>query len=168
MPQSYRAVITLLDPIGSDQIDNELPDEGEPVDPGFGVGRPPHVGKLPPGMFPPHLPIQPRPPGRPPTIWPPSGHADNSLARPPGDLLPPDSFDYSLPVPPNCQLPVWPGSPAAPGTIWPPLPGIDNSLPGQSHNLLVIVWVPGIGYRWAVIDPSLTVDNDLPPERAPK
>jgi hypothetical protein len=172
MSQSFRAVITLLDPIDGGHPDQGLPgdpnypDQGlpegeEPVDPGFGVGRPPHVGNLPPGMFPPHLPIVPRPP-RPPHIWPPSGHVDNTLPLPPEDLLPahPDQG-----LPPNVgQLPVFPGTPAEPGTIWPPLPG----LPEASGNLLVIVWVPGVGYRWAVIDPSLTVDNDLPPERAPK
>jgi hypothetical protein len=29
-------------------------------------------------------------------------------------------------------------------------------------KILAFVWLVGIGYRWTVIDPSLTVDNSLP------
>ena len=150
MPKSYRAVITLLDPIEGGHPDQGLP-EGE-VDPGFGVDgeRPPHVSQFPPGAFPPHKPILPRPPGRPPTIWPPAGHVDNTLPLPPEDLLP-GAPDQGLP-PTAGNLPVWP-SPAPPGTIWPPLP--PTTLPEPGHNLLVIVWVPTVGYRWVVVDPSL-------------
>ena len=168
MSESFRAIVTILGPVElPGHPDNELPGTEDPVDPDYGVGhepRPPHVS-LPPGFFPPHKPIVPRPPGRPPVIWPPSAGIDNTLPMPPPDLLPPGSIDNELP-PSAGAKPVFPDSPGEPGTIWPPLPGI----PEGSGNLLVIVWVPTVGYRWAVIDPSLTVDNTLPspPTAQPK
>src|SRR4029079_18940306 len=50
-------------------------------------------------------------------------------------------------------------------------PGIDNTLPGQpgrpnndlpSQTYWVIVWVPGYGYRYVAVDPSLKPDQGLP------
>jgi hypothetical protein len=164
MSQSFRAVITLLDPIEG-HPDQGLPDIESPVDPDYGVGaeRPSH-------------PIVIRPPGGPVTIWPPS--VDNSLPPLPpgfwGGVAPP-SVDNTLPVPPVAgNLPVFPGTPehpiaAPPGTIWPPLPVHLPSPPsGSPDNLLVIVWVPGVGYRYVVVDPSLHPDQGLPPHPQPK
>jgi hypothetical protein len=44
-----------------------------------------------------------------------------------------------------------------PGSVWPPLP------PAIKGKILCFIWLVGIGYRWTVIDPSLSPGNDLPP-----
>jgi hypothetical protein len=103
-----------------------------------------------------------RPPGGPVTIWPPG--VDNTLPPLPPGIWggAPTHPDQGLPpLPPSISndLPVFPGTPehpiaAPPGTIWPPLP---VQPPVGSPNVLVIVWVPGVGYRYAVIDLSLSV-----------
>jgi hypothetical protein len=43
-----------------------------------------------------------------------------------------------------------------PGAVWPPLP------PSVQGKILCFVWIVGIGYRWTMIDPSLTPGHDLP------
>jgi hypothetical protein len=156
--------------------DQGLPDPEAPVDPGYGVddthpdqGLPPEVGVWPPIPGRPDHPIvlpppviTPKPPGgKPPVVWPPQ--IDNSLPEPPPGIWPPPGApDNSLPPTPG-QLPVFPDSPGEPGTIWPPLPVMPDE-----GNLLVIVWVPGVGYRWAVVDPTLKPDQGLPPTAQPK
>ena len=152
-------------------VDHELPGADAPVDPGYGVEAP--VGIWPPDPAHPELPIVlpppeiwPPHPQPPPVVWPP--RIDNTLpGPPPGIWPPPEAPDNSLPPTPG-HLPVFPGTPGEPGTIWPPLPvRPDNSLPGP-ENFLVIVWVPGVGYRWVVVDPSLKPDQGLPPHPEPK
>jgi hypothetical protein len=161
--------------------DQGLPDPENPVDPGYGVddthpdqGLPPPVGVWPPVAGRPDLPIVLPPPvvkppiAKPPVVWPPV--IDNSLPSPPPGLWPPPGApDNSLPPTPG-QLPVFPGTPAEPGTVWPPLPvAPDNSLPGGGErNYLVICWIPGVGYRWVVVDLSLTVEQPIAPTPAPK
>jgi hypothetical protein len=137
---------------GSGHPDNELPEGEQEVDPGYGVDQ--------------------------------GGSVDNELPRPPPGVFPP-------PVPSHPIVIAPPGVP--PGTIWPPinparpdntLPGgqggqIDNTLPG-SQKFWVVVWIPGYGYKYVCVDPSLQInsgpaqppasgnrpDNELPPTSA--
>jgi hypothetical protein len=159
--------------------DQGLPPGEGPVDPGYGVGEghpdqglPPLSGlrpdnglpKPPPGVFPPLTPshpIQPAPPGTPPgTIWPPIGgnHPDQGL--PPGRPGRPPRPDQGLP-----------GSPPAPDQGLPPTsPGApDQGLP-RPQVFWVVAGIPGVGWRYVCVDPSLTVDNTLPapPQPQPK
>jgi hypothetical protein len=75
-------------------------------------------------------------------------------------------------VPPNSTLPI------IPGTIWPnparpdnSLPGgqggqIDNSLPSQTF--WVVCGIPGVGWRYIAIDPSLSIGGGPAPTPEPK
>jgi hypothetical protein len=146
------------------QPGNELPEA--PVDPGFGGGVPPIGSTLPeppPGIWPPITPshpIQPAPPGTPPgAIWPPIGHPGHPLPPSPGHPdtgLPPSPGrpDAGLPTPPSGTLPARP--PVAPG----------HDLP--SHVFWVVVGIPGVGWRYVAVDPSLSVGYPLPPAPEPK
>jgi hypothetical protein len=151
--------------------DNELPDAEVPIDPGYGIEGP--VGIWPPDPAHPEQPIVlpppeiwPPHPQPPPVVWPP--RIDNTLPAPPAGIWPPPGApDNSLP-PTAGQLPIFPDSPGEPGTVWPPLPvRPDNSLPG-SANCLVICWIPGVGYRWVVVDLSLKVTHPIAPGPEPK
>jgi hypothetical protein len=97
----------------------------------------------------------------------------STLPEPPPGIWPPPSFTHPIvPVPPNSTLPI------IPGTIWPnparpdnSLPGgggghIDNSLPSQTF--WVVCGIPGVGWRYIAIDPSLTIGHPLPPHPEPK
>jgi hypothetical protein len=173
--------------VGGGSPDNSLP--GVPGSPDQGLpGSQPGVDNSlpmpPPGVWPPPVPahpIVPIPPSvwpKPPPgmIWPPSfgGRPDNSLpgqrpprpdnslpgAQPgPDNSLPgqPPSPDQGLPGQPPRPDQGLPGQPPAAGR--PPRP--DNSLPGDT-TYWVLVWVPGYGYKYVVVDPSLSVDNSLP------
>ncbi len=141
---------------GGGRPDNELPEGEQEVDPGYGVEEG-------------------------------GGHVDNELPRPPPGVFPP-------PVPSHPIVIAPPGVP--PGTIWPPinparpdnsLPGgggggqPDNTLPG-SQKFWVVVWIPGYGYKYVCVDPSLQINsgpaqppasgnrpsNELPPTAEPK
>lgn len=71
-------------------------------------------------------------------------------------VLPP-GIDNSLPAIPGTGLPP-PGLP--PGEIWPPLPpGTD--VPKVAYAILAI---PGVGYRYTVVDLSVRPGHELPPE----
>jgi len=154
---------------GGGEIDNALPDGdfggrpdnslpgGRPVLPGNALPKPP------PGVWPPPnatLPIVPAPPGTPPgVIWPPIG-------RPPiwsGGVIPPVRPDAGLP-----PAPVRPGQ-GLPGEQ----PGIDNTLPTApvrpdnslpSGAFWVVAGIPGVGWRYICVDPSLTPDAPPPPD----
>lgn len=157
--------------------DQGLPDGEIEVDPGYGIeegghpdqGLPPlshlrpdnGLPKPPPGVFPPLTPshpIQPTPPGTPPgAIWPPiygGGHPDQGL---PGA---PPHPDQGLP----------PGSPGAPDQGLPPSGGRpvhpDQGLP--SKTFWVVAGIPGVGWRYICVDPSLVVGYPLPPMPQPK
>jgi hypothetical protein len=121
-------------------IDNSLPGIEGPVDPGYGIPVPPPVW---PPPVPAH-PIVPAPPGTPPgTIWPPV--IDNSLPKPPAypdNALP---GDQPHPEHPITGLPgPHPEHPIASGTYW------------------MLVYTPGYGWKYVVVDPSLTVDASPP------
>lgn len=129
---------------------HELPGGG-PVDPGYGrpggglvdpgYGRPEGGG----GMRPDHS----LPEGPPAHPWLPgflTQRPDNSLPLPPVEGVPP------------------PTKPLPPGTIWPPLP---PSVPAGTHA--VLVWISGLGYKYAVVQVPETkpVDPAVPPAPAP-
>ena len=140
-----------------------------PVDPGFGggigasrpdnslpPGFPPIAGNLPsppPGVWPPltpTAPIQPAPPWVPPgTIWPPIS----------GPGLKPPSGGH-----PDQGLPAQPGHPS--GQPLPPPGG--ETLPVEPKTYWVIAGIPGVGWRYCAVDPSLVIGMPLPPTAAPK
>jgi hypothetical protein len=136
------------------------PDQGLPggegsVDPDYGIGiehpdqglpgAPPYPDQglpmPPPGVWPPLTPshpIQPAPPDVPPgTIWPP--------------VFPPRPSQGLPPVPgrPDQGLPPQPGHP-------------DQGLPGP-EVYWVVAGIPGVGWRYICVDPTLRPDQGLPP-----
>lgn len=123
-----------------------------PGDPGYGIPTFPHPGH--------GLPVFPGVPGHDLPGFP--GHPGNAL--PP---LPPDAAHPGNPIvlPPELgTLPIYPAAPGndlpgvPPGVIWPPLP--PNVPTGKA---LVLVAISGVGYRWTVIDTSLSAGYPLPP-----
>lgn len=157
------AIITDIEPGGP--AHPIAPGGGGPVDPGYGVELPPVVDNgLPgrPGVWPPQRPTYPVDPdyGLPtrPGVWP---NPPNLGGGHPGHPLPPVPVYPSHPIylPPNV-----PGHPIElpPGAVWPPLP---PALDGE--KVLAFVWIVGVGYRWAVLDPGATVDNSLPKPSKP-
>ena len=148
--------------------DNELPGMEGPIDPGYGIdlgaGIDNSLPEPPPGIWPPPsfgrpiVPIGPDNtlPVQPGTIWPSPGRPnrpDNSL---PGSGGRPDNtLPGSQPGPDNTL----PGQPARP----------DNTLPSQKY--WIVAGIPGIGWRYVCIDPSLTIGYPMPPaenQPAPK
>jgi hypothetical protein len=185
-------------------IDNSLPGLSRPVDPGFGIPLPPvTVTPTPPTIGYPLPPTYPVPPNyvdntlpRPPTMWPVPPVPPTTWPPPqpiypgvpiyptlPAPPYPPHVGGGPAPTPPGGVVtpPIAPGGetpgtplPMPPGAVWPPLPGVEG-------KVLALVWVVGYGYRWTVLDPSLTVgyplpggppggrvDNALPPTAQPK
>lgn len=146
--------------------DQGLPGEGEgPVDPDYGVdeGELPEVEPPDPpiGIWPPLTPEHPWRPipdwperpgqGLPPTL--PPAQPGQPLPRPPlGGGAP----DQGLPVePPTAgHLPSLP-----PGTIWPPLP---PGVHGKYLALVLVAGMPGVKYRYVVIDADA---RPTPPDR---
>jgi len=105
----------------------------------------------------------------------PPGHPDQGLPHPPASPdqglppLPPTPGNPSLPIALPPALPAHPifhpGTPShpiaiPPGVIWPPLP---SDIPQGKH--IVLVMISGVGWRWTVIDTSLTAGWPMP---APK
>ena len=96
-----------------------------------------------------------------------------TLPEPPPGIWPPPSWSRPIvPVPPNSTLPIIPGTiwpnPARPDNTLPTPPGgqIDNSLPSQTF--WVVCGIPGVGWRYIAVDPSLVAGMPLPPAPAPK
>lgn len=156
---------------GHGHPDHDLPEA--PVDPGFGGGIASPIDPgfdiplPPPGVWPPPsgtLPIVPAPPGTPPgAIWPPIGNPpiwSGGVVPPvhPGTPLPPspghpDAGLPPAPARPDAGLPVAPGHPSGgpvPQTYW------------------VVVGIPGVGWRYAALDPSLSPAPPIAPTPAPK
>ena len=134
--------------------DNELP--GAPVYPGHDLpGDQPGIdNSLPPGTPPIGVTLPEPPPG----IWPPP-----SFSRP----IVPIGPDNTLPVAPGTIWPS-PGRPARPDNSLPGGGGgqIDNGLPSKTY--WVVAGIPGVGWRYIAIDPSLEVGHPLPPHAQPK
>jgi hypothetical protein len=145
---------------GGGAPDNELP--GAPVYPDQGLPAPP------PGVWPPLTPshpIQPAPPGTPPgVIWPPVGappHPDHGL--PPSAGHP----DQGLPPSPGHPDQGLPRPPVRPDQGLPPTGGApDQGLPSKTY--WVVCGIPGVGWRYVAVDPSLTVSPPIAPTPAPK
>jgi hypothetical protein len=117
----------------------DYPTQG-PVDPAH-----PDQGFPPLPVRPGHLPAPP-----PVGIWPPS--APIRPGHPIYPVLParPGGGAGTLPEPP-------------PGSVWPPLP------PDVKGKVLAFAWLVGIGYRWVVLDPGVTLPVEPPvaqPRRA--
>lgn len=128
---------------------------GEPVDPDYGVDeglgiwgpgspmpQPPiHLPKPPPGIWPPPTPghpIQPLPPG---SGRPPSKPIDPD-ARPEHPIAPGGEYPSHLPALP-------------PGMIWPP--------PNAVGKFVVLAWIPGMGFKYIVIDAGLKPEHPIAP-----
>lgn len=159
-PDPFLALITPVDP--------NTPDQGLPGGGWQSPGRPDH--DLPPetdppaGLWPPlptDLPTQlPSIGWKPGTIWPPL--VDNTLPTPPpevggGPVEPPPVVGGGPAEPP----PVVGGGPVEP----PPTVGggpVTPPTPSPSKVVVLLAWVPGHGFRWVVVDLSLTPDNSLP------
>lgn len=145
---------------GGGQVDNELPDGSVPIDPDYGIDSGSVNNDLPrppPGVFPPPVPahpIVPAPPNTPPgVIWPPVNPPRPSQGLPPsGSGGQPDQG-----LPPSGEQPDQglPGSGGRP----------DNTLPGQ-QKFWVVVWIPGYGYKYVCVDPSLSVGHPIAPPAA--
>jgi hypothetical protein len=138
--------------------DQGLPGGEGPVDPGYGIGiehpdqglpgpQPGIDNELPtppPGIWPPLTPshpIQPAPPGTPPgAIWPPVGHPSHPIA--PGGS--PPAPDQGLPA----------------GSLRP-----DQGLP--SNKFWVVCGIPGVGWRYICVDPSLKPTPPMAPGGSP-
>lgn len=113
--------------------DQGLPGEEGETDPGYGVEEGAPDQGLPP--LDPEAPNQglPRPP---PGIWPPPSPSHPIEPVPPGDGTPP-------------------------GTIW-PSPGTPEH-PIASQKFWVVAGIPGVGWRYVCVDPSL-----MPPSAGTK
>jgi hypothetical protein len=102
---------------------------------------PGHLPEPPPAVWPPPTvshPIQPAPPGTPPgAIWPSPGHPSHPIAGRP-------EHPSGQPVPPpgGSTLPIAPGIPT------PPI---------ESKVYWVVAGIPGVGWRYVAVDPSLVV-----------
>jgi hypothetical protein len=165
-------------------IDNTLPGGGEgPIDPDYGIDEGGHpdqglpgfggggglhpdqgLPRPPPGVWPPLTPshpIQPAPPGTPPgAIWPPIGGVDPGYGLPEG------------PRPGQGLPPIAPPAPGAPDQGLPPAGARPPPAPGQGLPKPQVYWVvcgiPGVGWRYTAVDPSLVVGHPLPPVPQPK
>ena len=87
--------------------------------------------------------------------------------QPPGAVSPPIVLPPTSPGAPDQGLPPIPGIPGLPpiglppGEVWPPLP------PGtpEPHKAIAIVAIPGVGYRYTVVELKAPThpDQGLPP-----
>jgi hypothetical protein len=104
------------------------------------------------------------PPG---TIWPPIGRPDR-----PGNALPPSPGrpDAGLPPSPGRPDAGLPPSPGRPDAGLPPQPGHpgggpvppDASTKPPSTTFWIVAGIPGVGWRYVAVDPSLSVGYPLP------
>lgn len=154
-----------LDSVGGNYPSNELPGGGH-IDnslPGVPPGIDNSLPEPPPGIWPPPnfsrpiVPIGPDNtlPVQPGTIWPSPGRPnrpDNTL---PGGGLHPGGGPM-------------PGNPPRPDNTLPGGQGgqIDNALPSQ--KFWVVAGIPGLGWRYVCVDPSLRPGMPLPPHAQPK
>jgi hypothetical protein len=167
MSEPFAAIIT---PIADGAPDNDLPLPMPP--PSVWPPDPAHP-EQPIRLPPPHISTGPV---EPPTIWPP-GEINNDLPLPPPVVWPPipGSPDNTLPPPVGVwpPAPIFPANPIAgvpPGTVWPPLPMPPHvgGGPVVHEKLIVIVWVPGVGYRWVVVDPNAHIEHPVAGTPQPK
>ena len=153
---------------GEGHPDNELPGMEGPVDPGYGIDLGAGIDNT--------LPSPP------PGIWPPPSHArpivpiiDNTLPVAPGTIWPspgrpPHVGGGPVVRPPHASGQPVPGDPAHPDQGL-PAGGArpDNTLP--SGKFWIVAGIPGLGWRYVCVDPSLEVGYPMPPSEtdpAPK
>jgi hypothetical protein len=77
----------------------------------------------------------------------------------PGNELPPPPGVWPPPTATHPIVPAEPGTP--PGVIW-PSPGTPEN-PIASTPSWVLVYIPGYGWKFVVVDPSLVAGTPLPP-----
>lgn len=151
-------------PGGGGYPDQGLPGGGGYPDQGLpgGGGRPSHPiagGGRPPHTWPPQKPSFPPGPTDPEWGVDAGGSPSHPIYIPvgPGHELPggePGAPDQGLP--PVAGGPKPPTDPP-PGTIWPPLP------PGlPAGKCAILVWISGVGHRYAIIDIPPSPDQGLP------
>jgi len=116
---------------------------------GLGGGSPEHPW-VPPSPGEPAHPIEPVPP-LPPGIWPSPGRPVPPIAlpRPPLEVTPP------IVIPGTPEHPIT----LPPGVVWPPL----NPGDGLQGKVLALVWLVGIGYKWAVLEVPEIPGFPMPP-----
>jgi hypothetical protein len=138
------------------------PDQGLPGEPAYpDQGLPPYPDQglptPPPGTFPPPTPTHPIVPALPDT--------------PPGAIWPPVSPPVVWPRPPTAGTPLPTPPPTAgtpPPTAGTPLPtppptaGTPLPTPPPSRTFWVVAGIPGVGWRYVCVDPSLRPSHDLP------
>ena len=142
MGQSYRAIITIQEPI----------DGGTPIRACLAAAQAVcHPGHRPPGQGRPPRPDQGLPGG--------GGHPDQGLPQPPhAGHLPVWPIDPDHPIaPPSPGHPLPPVDPP-PGTIWPPLPPGEELPEGKA---VVLVAIEGVGYRYVVVQIGDSPDQEL-------
>ena len=136
---------------------HDLPSGGHPWVPG-------HLPDPPPNIWPPltvSAPIQPTPPGiLPGTIWPPVGSVSPPIAGTPGH---PDTGLRPSPGRPSTGLPP---DPARPDAGLPSGGAPDTGLPAKTY--WVVAGIPGVGWRYVAVDPSLTVSPPMAPTATPR
>ncbi len=144
-------VIGFLNIVDRGHPSQGLPGHGGQVDPGYGVDAGAEIdNSLPPSISVWPIPLPP------PGIWPPPTVANPIVP------VPPTAPDQGLP--PAGGPPAAPGHPIAlpPGAIWPPTDGVP---PGK---FVVLAGIPGVGWRYVVVDPSLVISPPIAPGAQPK
>lgn len=118
---------------------------GPPVDPGYGVPPMPGGGPVDPGW------------GTRPPVDPGWGGGAGSGPRPSQPIV--------LPDPPTAgNLPTVP-----PDAVYPPLPPLEPPAGGGgSTGKFILVWIPGVGYRWLHLGPDVSPTPPKPPTGTPK
>jgi hypothetical protein len=157
MPLAYIRILRR----GEGHPDNELPGMEGPVDPGYGIDLGAGIDNT-----------LPEPP---PGIWPPPSHGrpivpigpDNTLPVAPGTIWPspgrpPHVGGGPVVRPPHASGQPVPGDPAHPDQGL-PAGGArpDNTLP--SGKFWIVAGIPGLGWRYVCVDPSLEVGYPMPP-----
>ena len=161
MPLAYIKILRR----GEGHPDNELPGMEGPVDPGYGIDLGAGIDNT-----------LPEPP---PGIWPPPSHArpivpiiDNTLPVAPGTIWPTPGRPPHVGGGPVVRPPHVGGGPMpGGGQVDNTLPGgqggsVDNTLPSQ--KFWIVCGIPGLGWRYVCVDPSLSAGMPLPPTPEPK
>jgi hypothetical protein len=160
-----------IDPgFGNEGLEPGHPDNGLPPDPAYPSGGPIYGGGRPDNGLP-WAPLRPDgSPILPPRPWPPLPWPPKDFPPGPTDpdwgvgggppthptlpiYLPPDQIDNGLPPVGETKPPTNP----PPGTIWPPIAGL------PSGKCALLAWFYRLGWRYVVVDTSLTPGYPLPP-----
>jgi hypothetical protein len=107
----------------------------------------------------------------PPGVWPPPTVTHPIVPAPgvpPGSIWPPVPPPVVWPRPPGHPDQGLPPSPGTPDQGLPPAAGHpDQGLP-RPETFWVVCGIPGVGWRYVAVDPSLRPDQGLPPTAQPK